>query len=86
MKRIVPLLLFASISLSSCVVVEPPPPPPRTTTWRAPTTTTKKTTSTASTSSSQSESRPGRRVGGRFIEDVPPEDVEPVQTVIKVQN
>jgi hypothetical protein len=72
MKHI--LTLSAVAFLASCAAPLPPPPPycpPPKKTWTAPKTTAANT-------------KTGRNINGRFIEDVPPEDVEPVSNVIRV--
>ncbi len=71
--KIVPILLLSL--LSSCVVPPPPPycPPAR------------KTWTPAKPAPAATTTKPGRKIGERFIEDIDPKDVEPVRTVIKIE-
>lgn len=66
--------LCASTLLASCVAPPPPPPKPM---WCPP----KKVVATA-----EPQKNPRlREVNGRTIEDVPPEEVEPVKSVLDVK-
>ncbi len=70
--KIVPILLLGL--LSSCVVPPPAPYcPPARRTWTPP-----KPTPTAST-------KTGRKIGDRFIQNIDPDKVEPVRTVVKFE-